>query len=268
MKKFNYGRRRDQGPAAGTTPTPPPAKGAPPTATPPPPPPSAAPQPATGFGSSFRNIVARKLRELTGARWEGVSDRDKSREATRRGINEMARRIERQTGKRPADSTIRRNASRNVTPRGVDQERLDRQARIDQAGGFKAFAARAGITQRQAVRWRDTGGPLAPFVTYVSGILRIMFDVTCNIFHVGPRGRTTPEYGRRLDNNTDPLYGAPLEIDEPDAATLAEAYAMGDTEQMMNILGSYLEMKVVSMWPGRPGRSVDVTTLHNILLLD
>jgi hypothetical protein len=264
VKKFNYSRR-DQRPASAATPVPLPAKGAPPSATAPPPPPT---PPTTGFGASLRNIVARKLREFTGARWEGVSERDKTREATRRGVKEMARRIERETGKRPAESTIRRNAGRNATPRGVDQERLDRQARIDEAGGFKRFAERAGISKNQAVRWRDTGGPLAPFVTYVSGILRVMFDVTCNIFHVGPRGRITPLYNRRLDNNTDPLYGAPLQIDEPDASTLAEAYAMGDTEEMRNILGDYLAMKVVSMWPGRPGRTVDVTVLHNILLLD
>lgn len=266
MKKFNYSRRDRRG-ASASPPPPAPAKGAARAATPPPPQ-SATPPPATGFGASLRNIVARKLRELTGARWEGASERDKNREATRRGVNEMARRIERETGKRPAESTIRRNASRNATPRGVDQERLDRQGRIDEAGGFKRFAERAGISQRQAVRWRDTGGPLAPFVTYVSGILRVMFDVTCNIFHVGARGRITPEYNRRLDNNTDPLYGTPLQIDEPDAARLAEAHAMGDTEEVMNILGDYLAMKVAAMWPGRPGRTVNVTVVHDILLLD
>lgn len=265
MKKFNYSRRDRRGAAATQAPAP--AKGAPPAATPPPPP-SATPPPAIGFGASLRNIVARKLRELTGARWDGVSEREKNREASRRGVKEMARRIERETGKRPAESTIRRNASRNATPRGVDQQRLDRQARIDEAGGFKRFAERAGISQKQAVRWRDTGSQLAPFITYVSGILRVMFDVTCNIFHVGARGRVTPEYNRRLDNNTDPLFGTPLQIDEPDAARLAEAHAMGDTEEVMNILGDYLAMKVAETWPGRSGRTVNVTVLHDLLLLD
>jgi len=172
------------------------------------------------------------------------------------------------TGKRPADSTIRRNARRDKTPRGVDQQRLDRQASIDRAGGVKQFAQQAGITPRQATKWRDAGGPLITGVAYLAGIIRVLFDVTCNIFHVGAKGKITPEYGRRLDNNTDPLYGNPLEVDEPDAGQLAEAYALGDTQQIMDILGDYLSMKVVSFWPGRPGRTVDVTTLHSITVLD
>ena len=82
--------------------------------------PSSPPVPSGGFGAAFKAVVGRKLRELTGRRWEGASERARQAEAARRGAAEMARRIERQTGHRPSEATIRRNARQDRTPRGVD----------------------------------------------------------------------------------------------------------------------------------------------------
>ncbi|MGB7359965.1 MAG: hypothetical protein WA944_19100, partial [Mycobacterium sp.] len=64
--------------------------------------------PVRGFAAAFRDLVDRKLRELTGQRWAGRSEGQRRAEATRRGARDMARRVERETGRRPAESTIRR----------------------------------------------------------------------------------------------------------------------------------------------------------------
>ncbi|MGH3580880.1 MAG: hypothetical protein ACRDUB_04795, partial [Mycobacterium sp.] len=117
---------------------------------------------ARGFAAAFGDLVDRKLRELTGRRWAGRSEVQRRAEATRRGARDMARRIERETGRRPAESTIRRNAARGTAPKGIDAARADRNAAIDRAGGVRAFAERAGISARAASRWRDSGGTLAP----------------------------------------------------------------------------------------------------------
>ncbi|MBU8834470.1 hypothetical protein KL858_34210, partial [Mycolicibacterium goodii] len=92
-------------PAATRQPAPAPGQAAPTT-------------PGGGFGAAFRALVGRKLREL-GGRWRDRSERARRAEAARRGAAEMARRIERQTGHRPAEATIRRNARLDRTPRGV-----------------------------------------------------------------------------------------------------------------------------------------------------
>jgi hypothetical protein len=198
--------------------------------------------PVRGFAAAFRDVVARKFRELTGRRWQVASEAQKRAEAARRGAREMARRIERQTGRRPAESTVRRNASRDATPRGADQQRLDRQAGIDRAGGVKQFAARAGISARQAARWRDVGAPIHPAATAID----VEFDVTGDIFHVGEHN-ITPDYDRRLADH--------VEMEEPVASDFIEAYASGDVDRQMDILGDQITVKVVSMWPGREGRT-------------
>jgi len=221
--------------------------------------------PVKGFAASFRDAVQRKFRELTGQKWQQATEAQKRAEATRRGAREVARRIERLTGKRPAESTVRRNARRNATPKGADQDRLNRQAAIDRAGGVKPFATKAGITQRRATKWRDSGGPiLPPGPEGEAGAVSVEFDVTCDIFHVGPKGKVTPDYHRRLDNNTEPLFGDDLIVEEPDASDFLAAYASEDNETLRSILGDQLAMKVVSYWPGRPGRTVTVTIIHTI----
>lgn len=110
-----------------------------------------------GFGAALAALVDRKTRELKG-RWGAASARARRSEATRRAVREMAKRIAKETGRKPlADSTIRRYASKDVVPKGVDRERVTRQARIDQAGGITAMAARTGQPVSRVRRWRQRG---------------------------------------------------------------------------------------------------------------
>ena len=51
---------------------------------------SAQPVPVRGFAAAFRDLVDRKLRELTGQRWAGRSEAQRRAEATRRGARDMA----------------------------------------------------------------------------------------------------------------------------------------------------------------------------------
>ncbi|SDC05796.1 hypothetical protein SAMN04488581_0011 [Mycolicibacterium neoaurum] len=147
-----------------------------------------------GFAAAFRNLADRKLRELTGHRWARVSEAQRRAEATRRGARGMARRIERETGRRPAESTIRRHAAQGTAPKGIDQARADRQAAIDRAGSLNPFAARAGISARAAGRWRDAGGTLAPSAG--AAVIVVEFTVVGDLFHAGKRGQITPDYDR------------------------------------------------------------------------
>lgn len=220
---------------------------------------------AKGFGAAFRDAVARKFRELTGQKWQKATDAQKRAEAARRGAREMARRIERSTGKRPAESTVRRNARRDVTPKGMDPGRLDRQAAIDRAGGIKPFADKAGLTVRQATKWRDEGGTILVGGPIPTDVIYIVFDVLCDIFHVGPRG-ITPDYDRRIDNSTDPLNDQDLAVHEPDASSLVEAYASDDVEMLKEILADQLAMSIFPYWAGRPGRTATVKAINTLII--
>lgn len=216
-------------------------------------------QPAVrGFAAAFGDLVDRKLRELTGQRWAGRSEAQRRAEATRRGARDMARRIERETGRRPAESTIRRNASRGTAPKGVDQARADRHAAIDRAGGVKAFAERAGISTRAASRWRDSGGTLAPPAGVA--VIVVEFTVVGDIFHTGNRGQVTPDYDRRIS--------AAVQLDGQDAAAFITAYATEDVDTQRDLLGEHITVQLLPDWGGRPGRTITVKIIETIRIHD
>ncbi|RFZ01140.1 hypothetical protein DSM43518_05633 [Mycobacterium marinum] len=254
MKKMGKGSAA----ARQSSPGPAPPQGAPA--------PSAAALPASGkgFRATFRDAVARKFRELTGQKWQAASESQKRAEATRRATNEVARRIERLTGKRPADSTIRRNASKNTTPKGADQQLLDRQAVIDRAGGIKQFAATAGVSQRKVTQWRDTGTTTITAGPPDRGAVYVIFDITCDIYHPSKHRGDTPDYDRHLDNTNEPLNGADLVVNEPDASTLLIAYASGDDGTVKEILSRQLEITILSEWHGPSGKRAVVTHIEYI----
>lgn len=211
-----------------------------------------------GFAAAFRDLVDRKLRELTGQRWAGLSEAQRRAEAARRGARDMARRIERETGRRPAESTIRRHAARGTAPKGVDQARAERQAAIDRAGGLKPFAARAGISQRAAGRWRDAGGTLAPPAGVT--VIVVEFTVIGDLFHAGKRGQITPDYDRQLTGQ--------LHLSGEDAEVFVTAYAIEDTETQRDLLSDQITVQVLPDWGGRPGRTMTVKVIEDIRIHD
>ncbi|MFN6548158.1 hypothetical protein [Mycolicibacterium nivoides] len=239
-----------------SSPTPPPTP--PPAATPA----QSAPAPSSsgtggqpsggkGFGAAFRALVERKFRELSKTqRWQGISEAKRRAEARRRGAGEMSRRLERQTGKRPAASTVTRNASKGSTPKGADQQQIDRQAAIDRAGGIKQFAAKAKISAHQARRWRDTGGPI-----HTSETIVINFNVTGDLQH-GQRSENEPE---TLD--VDKHLIDQLTLDGADADDFIEAYAADDIDAQKEILGEQIATQILSDWNGDITRIFTVRTI-------
>lgn len=246
---------------ASSSPTPPPPSSpAGSAATTPPPGGGSGPQqPAgKGFGAAFRSLVERKFRELSKTqRWQNISESKRRAEARRRGTDEMAKRLERETGKRPAASTIARNASKGRTPKGADQQRLDRQAAIDRAGGVKQFASRAKISTGQARRWRDSGGPIHTSETVV-----IDFNVVGDLQH-GQRSENEPE---TLD--VDKHLADKLTLDGDDADYFIEAYAAEDIDTQKEILGEQIAQQILVDWNGDITRVFTVRTIITLSILD
>jgi hypothetical protein len=215
-------------------------------------------RPGRGFGAAFRSLVERKYRELSSrARWSGVSERQRRAEATARSARDMSRRIERETGRRPAESTVRRNASRDAIPRGVNPGRMDRQAAIDRAGGIKPFAQRAGITTRQATRWRDSGGTIRTTDTIV-----IDFHVTGDLQH-GVRHEGEPET-MQIDKDLDDK----LTLSGPDADDFIQAYASDDIDTQKTILGEQISHQLLLDWNGDITRIYTVRTIIRLAIDD
>lgn len=213
--------------------------------------PSSQAQAGKGFGASLRALVERKFRELSKTqRWQGVSEAKRRAEARRRGTDEMAKRLQRETGKRPASSTVNRNASKGKTPKGADQQRLDRQAAIDRAGGMKQFASKAKISARQARRWRDTGAPIHTAETLV-----IDLNVTGDLQH-GQRSENEPE---TLD--VDKQIVDQLTLDGDDADAFIEAYATDDIDTQKEILGEQISQQILTDWNGDITRVYTVRTI-------
>ena len=156
----------------------------------------------------------------------------------------MARRIERETGHRPAEATIRRNARLDRTPRGADQTRLDRQARIDQAGGVNAFARQAGVNPRAVPRWRDRGRPLAPQA------VRIVADVAGTLWANGE------PYPRALT--------ADVTVHPPEADAALAAYAVGDWDALGEVLGGAITDQ--TEWAGEADRWFEVEEITDVTI--
>lgn len=246
---------------ASSSPTPPstpPSSAASPTT--PPPSGGSGPQPSTGkgFGAALRALVERKFRELSKTqRWQGVSEAKRRAEARRRGTDEMSKRLQRETGKRPASSTVTRNASKGKTPKGADQQRLDRQAAIDRAGGLKQFASKAKISSHQARRWRDSGGPI-----HTSETIVVDFDVTGDLQH----GQHSLEEPETLDVGKH-LTGE-VTLDGVDADDFIEAYAAGDIEAQKEILGVQIAQTILISWDGNITRTYTVRTIISLNIRD
>lgn len=246
---------------ASSSPTPPPTSPSS-SASPTTPPPSggSGPQPSTGkgFGAALRALVERKFRELSKTqRWQGVSEAKRRAEARRRGTDEMRKRLQRETGKRPASSTVTRNASKGKTPQGADQQRLDRQAAIDRAGGLKQFASKAKISSHQARRWRDSGGPI-----HTSETIVVDFDVTGDLQH-GQHSLEEPEtldVGKHLKGD--------VTLDGVDADDFIEAYAAGDIETQKEILGVQIAQTILIGWDGNITRTYTVRTIITLNIRD
>lgn len=245
---------------ASSSPTPPPTPSSP--ASPTTPPPSGGPGPqqsaGKGFGAAVRALVERKFRELSKTqRWQGVSEAKRRAEARRRGTEEMRKRLERETGKRPASSTVTRNASKGKTPQGADQQRLDRQAAIDRAGGLKQFASKAKISSHQARRWRDSGGPIHTSETVV-----VDFNVTGDLQH-GQRSENEPE---TLD--VDKQLVDKLTLDGSAADDFIEAYAADDIDTQKEILGEQIAQQILTDWNGEITRIYTVRTIITLSIAD
>jgi hypothetical protein len=226
------------------------------------PPPSSSPGPqqsaGKGFAAAFRALVERKFRELSKTqRWQGVSEAKRRAEARRRGADEMSKRLQRETGKRPALSTVTRNASKGKTPKGADQQRLDRQAAIDRAGGIRQFASKAKISAHQARRWRDSGGPIHTSETVV-----IDFNVTGDLQH-GQRRENEPE---TLD--VDKQLVDKLTLDGADADDFIAAYAADDIDTQKEILGEQIAQQILTDWNGDITRVYTVRTILTLSLGD
>ena len=156
----------------------------------------------------------------------------------------MANRIERQSGRRPADSTIRRSARTNRSPRGLDAVWSDRQTRIDAAGGVKALAQLLGVSQYAVRRWRDDARPLVP------GALTVIADVEGVLVVNGE------EYPRTMS--------VTIIIYPPAADDIRIAYALGDLDSIAELIGPEIAEQVD--WAGEADREFTVTDITDITL--
>ncbi len=204
--------------------------------------------PQIGFGDAFDNLAARKLRELSGAKWADDGSKGATRrreaEAKRRAAAEMARRIERQTGRRPKESTIRRAATAGRTPRGVDPATIDRQARIDAAGGVKAFAAKARVPAARVARWRDSG-------TSIGGAIQVQAIVDGAMIS----GRES--YPKR---NT---Y-AEGDLRPPASDDLLAALGAGDAAAVRELLGPFVAHH--ADWQGEAQRDFRIESITELIV--
>ncbi|MDZ4269436.1 MAG: hypothetical protein U1D00_27790 [Mycobacterium sp.] len=150
-----------------------------------------------------------------------------------------------------------RNASKGKTPKGADQQRLDRQAAIDRAGGLKQFASKAKISAHQARRWRDSGGRIHTTETVV-----IDFNVTGDLQH-GQRSENEPE---TLD--VDKQIVDRLTLDGSAADDFIEAYAADDIDTQKEILGEQIAQQILTDWNGEITRVYTVRTIITLSIGD
>lgn len=227
-------------------------------------PPAAVEPPPRGFKAAFRDLAERKWRELSGTlKWRGKSEAQQRAEARVRAEREMARRIAAQTGKRPAASTIRRNAAKDSSPRGVDQDRLNRQAAVDRAGGIKEFAAQAKVSPAKARRWL-TSGAVPVFAPSTVGAIVVGYTVVCDILHYsGKRKSSSPQINKVLKSRPGTVT-APLVLTGEDAADFLRAHAAGDTEALKTLLAEQINMHELANWDGEVTRSCTITEITDL----
>lgn len=214
MRKIR--RRSDQEPI--------PAAAAPPVAPPPPPRRTAAEltDGRRGAAAGMWALARRKLRELRGRRWEGATERERHREAEKRAREELASRIEAETGKRPSDRTLRRHAAAGTVPRGMDPAKTQRQAAIDNAGSIAKFARMQGMTEYAVKRWRDEGGELPE---RIPESLRFHVVIVATLFSRGERYKI------------DTVWVTEIVVDGDAVARVAEAAHTGDYGPVIDLVG-------------------------------
>lgn len=229
-------------------------------------PPAAAevPPPPRGFRAALRDLAERKLRELSATmKWRGQSEAQQRAEARARAEREMARRIAQQTGKRPAASTIRRNAAKDSSPRGVDQDRLNRQAAVDRAGGLNQFAKAAKVSPAKARRWL-TSGTVPVFAPSTVGAIVVGYTVVCDIHHYSDKRKTSSPQINKLLKSRPGTATAPLVLTGEDAADVLRAYAEGDTDTLKTLLADQINMHELANWDGEVTRSCTITEITEI----
>ena len=200
--------------------------------------------PPKGFTAAFAELADRKMREL-GAKWSEKPQRSQLAEARRRAADEMASRIEKQSGHRPAASTIRRNAAKGTTPRWADKQQLDRQAKVDKLGGIKKLAQRIGVTARAVTRWRDGKGPLS------SAAVTVFADFEGSLI---------------VDEEPYPrTISAAVSTSDPDEADdIRAAEATGDYDELAQLLSPLVTQQVD--WAGDAEREFTIENIDNLRL--
>lgn len=242
MRKIR--RRRSGEPV----PEPPPA-----AAPPPPPPPRTAVELVggrSGLGAALWALTRRKAREIRGRRWEGATERQRFREAERRARATLNARIEKETGKRYSDRTLRKHIAAGTTPGTVDGDKMVRQAAIDNAGSIDKFARSRGMTHAAVVRWREQGGDLPE--QYPDSLLLIIDFIA-----------TLISKGERYKENQ--LWSVEIVVSGEDVARVLEAQRTGNYE---DLLATVARVGVEQFpWVGAADRQFEVTEIVSVSVL-
>lgn len=208
------------------------------------------------------NEARRQLRELKGRRWEKATEKarfkeaekrarkEMAKEAQQRARSEMAKRIEKETGKRYAESTLRKHAAAGTTPGSLDGEKMARQAAIDNAGSIDKFAVAHGMTRSAVVRWRDHGGALPE--QYPDSLL-LLVDFIATLLSKGARYKE------------DQLWSVEIVVTGDAVALVLEAERTGDYSQVIPIIADLAAEQFP--WTGAADREFLVTEIVAITIL-
>lgn len=200
-----------------------------------------------GADASMWGLARRKLRDLRGKRWETATNYQREQEAKRQAREELARRIERQTGWRPSDRTLRRHVAAGTAPRGVDAGKLERQAAIDNAGSIAAFARMRGISEYSVKRWRDQGGDLPE---HLPDSLRFHVAMVATLYSKGQRYKS------------DEVWSTEISVDGNSVVRVAEAARTGDYVGVHDLVGQLAAEQFP--WVGSADRTFEVTDVLEI----
>lgn len=226
---------------------------------PPPPPPAPAPVRRTaaelvdgrkGVAAGMWGLFRRKQRELRGRRWEAAKEWQRINEARKQARKELADRIEKQTGWRPSDRTLRRHAAAGTTPRGVDSDKMARQAVIDNAGGVARFARSRGMSDYAARKWRDRGGELPE---ELPESLRFFVSLVATLISKGERYKH------------DQVWTTEIRVDGTAVARVAEAARSGEFSAVNELVGQLAADQFP--WVGAAERSFEVAEVVEISIV-
>ncbi|MCT7372118.1 hypothetical protein [Mycolicibacterium llatzerense] len=208
------------------------------------------------------NEARRQLRELKGRRWEKATEKARVQEAEKRARKEMAKaaeerarkaladRIEKETGKRYAESTLRRHARAGTLPGGIDADKMVRQAAIDNAGSIDKFGLAHGMTHSAVVRWREQGGDLPE--QYPDSLL-LLVDFIATLLSKGARYKE------------DQLWSVEIMVTGDDVALVLEAERTGDYSRVIPLIADLASEQFP--WTGAADREFLVTEIVAITIL-